>query len=297
MAKVSILSAVYNEEQHVEEMIASVRSQTHTDWELLFVDDYSTDRTVDIILAAAGTDDRIRMVSSGGKVGKVKAFNLAFQSASGEYIILLAGDDRLPPNSLETRVSAVTEAAAKTPNAVAFFKIRTFSKDSRLDGIEIPRGNRSNKSGGSMIMTMAAGKNAFPIPAHLAAEDIWLRFASTASGAMIVEVPRVVLDYRIHEGNSNPRNRPFAQMSESIHKRHLAYQALISDRTLGLEKDTRSYLCGLWEAESLRQHGRILKLTFGTQIPLADRLSFVAMAHPALWRMRQQMFGLLSGRR
>src|SRR6187200_2452417 len=98
--KVSILSPVFNESLYIDEMIRTVVAQSHSDWELLFVDDGSTDETADLIHTWTLTDPRIKLVSRDQKLGKVAAFNRAFDESSGSLLVLLAGDDRLPPDSL-----------------------------------------------------------------------------------------------------------------------------------------------------------------------------------------------------
>ena len=49
----------------------------------------------------------------------------------------------------------------------------------------------------------------FPIDESLVAEDVWLAYGSLDIAAHIVEKADIVLEYRIHDGNSNPRDRPF----------------------------------------------------------------------------------------
>jgi glycosyltransferase involved in cell wall biosynthesis len=213
--KISILSAVYNEAAHIGEMVQSVLSQSEIGWELLFVDDGSTDNSVDVIRRFAGEDCRIRLVSHGVKLGKVSAFNKAFAESKGDVIVLLAGDDRLPPDSLSIRYRAMAAVGHDSP-AAAFFKIRTFSKFRKFDGMVLPRGKSSSRSGGSIAMNRTLAEILFPIEESLVSEDIWLGAASVDLASSIIQKSDVVLEYRIHDGNSNPRNRPFDEMTESI---------------------------------------------------------------------------------
>jgi len=107
--RISILSAVYNEAQHIAEMIKTVQAQDLLDWEILFVDDGSTDDTVKLIKKHAAQDPRVRLISHGSKLGKVKAFNTALEASLGDVIVLLAGDDRLPQGSLVSRATSNTK--------------------------------------------------------------------------------------------------------------------------------------------------------------------------------------------
>ena len=91
-------------------MIDSILVQSHRDWELLFVDDGSEDDTVELIEKAAGKDSRIRLVSAARKLGKVKAFNHCYAAATGQIMVLLAGDDRLPARSLAARAASLASS-------------------------------------------------------------------------------------------------------------------------------------------------------------------------------------------
>jgi len=216
---ISILSPVFNEAAHIREMISSVQRQGDQSWELIFVDDASTDDTVGIVRALMSADSRIRLVSWGLKLGKVKAFNVAFVHSRGDVVVLLAGDDRLPAHSLAVRGAAVRSVPPDSP-AAAFFKIRTFSDTRRFDGITLPKGNRSSRSGGSIAMNRALAEVLFPIDERLVSEDVWLAHAAPDLAKVVIEAPDIVLHYRIHDDNSNPRNRSFADMTKSMHLRH-----------------------------------------------------------------------------
>ncbi|SCG62973.1 Glycosyltransferase involved in cell wall bisynthesis [Micromonospora echinaurantiaca] len=294
--KISILSAVYNEQQHVEEMIASVRSQLHPDWELLFVDDGSTDRTVELITAAAAADPRIQVVGQGRKIGKARAFNLAYAASTGAVVVLLAGDDIMPVDSLRHRAEALGGTPAEE-RVVAFFKLRTFSENPRWDGMVLPRGDSASRSGGSITMTRGLADLVFPIDESLRSEDIWLGHAAEALASRVISLPHVVLHYRMHEGNSNQRAESFTQLNESTRRRHQAYQALLASARLNLPEASRQLLKQLWWAEELRYNGQTLRVLFGPDLPLIDRLAIASMSDPTLYRIRSRYFKLLSGRR
>lgn len=294
MSLVSILSAVHNEADFVTEMIDSVRSQSHDSWELLFVDDGSTDRTVSIIEAWAARDPRIRLVGHGHKIGKVKAFNTAFAASRGDVVVLLAGDDTLPTDSLKIRVEALAPIPADVPG-VAFFKIRWFSDDPRYDGIVHPRGERGNRSGGSITMNRALASLVFPIDETLVAEDIWLGEAAEAIAAHVVDVPVVVLNGRIHGRNSHPRGQPFDVFSASMHRRHRAWECLVADVRIGLDQGARQRLQALWAAEQERYAGRTVGVLRARGVPLASRLGLASMSGPRLYAFRSRFYRLFSG--
>lgn len=294
--RVSILSPVWNEAEYIAEMITSVQSQDLGDWELLFVDDGSTDNTVGIIEEYASQDPRIRLVSHGLKIGKVKAFNLGFYASQGDIIVLLAGDDRIPRGSLGVRHQALASLPKDEP-AVAYFKIRLFSEDAKFDEIVLPKGAAGSRSGGSLTMNRVLAEKLFPIEETLVAEDIWLGYGSERLASVVIDRPEVVIEGRIHAGNSLRRNESFRDMTESIHQRSRALLKLAESEQLPLDLETRQELANMWAAEQLRHDGRLVALaTFGV-LPLMERAALLSRAHPALFALRMRFYKFFTGRR
>lgn len=296
--RVSILSPVRNESRFINEMIRSVQGQTHKDWELIFVDDGSVDDTAVKIAREAKDDHRIRVVDQDSRVrGKAAAFNRAFAASSGDVIVLLAGDDTLPSDSLMVRCSALNAFDPATQDAVAFFKLRTMSERRRLDGMVLPKRGASSRSGGSITLTRALACKVFPIDATLPAEDPWLSYAAVGMAAKVVESSDIVLNYRIHEGNSNPRQRGFAEMTTAMADRHRAWSSLLTAPGITLDERTSAKLRHLARVEQLRSEGSILRILSYRGLPLLDRAAFAAMASPSLFAVRSQFYRTLSGLR
>lgn len=99
MAKISILSPSYNHEKYVGSFINSVLAQTFDDWELIIVDDCSTDNNVAEIKKYS--DQRIHFFKSDYNQGIGNSLNFAFSKVSGEYIVICASDDMLLPGYFE----------------------------------------------------------------------------------------------------------------------------------------------------------------------------------------------------
>jgi glycosyltransferase involved in cell wall biosynthesis len=295
--KISILSAVYNEESHVDEMIDSVLAQSRGDWELIFVSDGSTDATVDRISARMAGDERIRLVGEGNKIGKAAAFNLAFAAACGDVLLLLAGDDTIPTDSLETRTRSFAGNDLRRVRMVTFCKLTTMSEDRRHDGVVLPRGTGSSHSGGAMALSRALAEVVFPIEPSLVSEDLWLSRAAEGLAERIVEIPRSGLNYRIHPGNSNPRMRPFSEMSKALAVRHEAFRLLLECPRFELPTSMRDRLQLLWHAERLRREGQVFQLIALRGLPPIDRAAYAAGANRLLFRIRQRFYRIFSGRR
>ena len=96
---VSVLMPVFNGRSHVQHAIDSIRAQTWSDWEMIIIDDASTDRTADIVEAAVTADSRILLVRHDQNRGLAVSLNEAFRRSSGNLIARMDADDR----SLEAR--------------------------------------------------------------------------------------------------------------------------------------------------------------------------------------------------
>lgn len=100
---VSVIMPTYNGAGHVAETIESVLRQSFEDWELVIVDDCSTDATPAVL--ARFTDRRISVIASPVNNGPVAARNLAFAAARGRYVAGLDQDDLCHPNRFAAQVA------------------------------------------------------------------------------------------------------------------------------------------------------------------------------------------------
>ena len=108
---VSILTPCYNGERFIPETIESVLRQTYPHWDMIVVDDGSTDRTAEIAAGYAARDSRVRLVRQPNG-GTASARNSAMKRASGRYIALLDADDVWDANFLERQLAFMREKGA-----------------------------------------------------------------------------------------------------------------------------------------------------------------------------------------
>ena len=80
---VSVVMPAYNAEKYIGEAIRSVQSQTYANWNLLVIDDCSTDHTADVVRAFVNTDDRIRLFQNTHNLGAAKTRNRGVDLAKG----------------------------------------------------------------------------------------------------------------------------------------------------------------------------------------------------------------------
>ena len=101
---VSIITPVYNGEDTIVETIESVLNQTFKDFEMIVVDDISTDNTRKIVEEYTKKDKRVKYYLLPSKGGASAARNYAISKASGRYIAFLDGDDLWYPEKLEKQI-------------------------------------------------------------------------------------------------------------------------------------------------------------------------------------------------
>ncbi len=107
--KISVIMPAYNSEKYIAEAIESILAQTYGNWELIAVDDGSTDRTGEIIDYYAAKDDRIYVVHKGNK-GVSHARNTGLDLATGEWIAFLDNDDIYYEEAFETMLGEAGDA-------------------------------------------------------------------------------------------------------------------------------------------------------------------------------------------
>lgn len=122
---VSIVTASYNSSRFIQATIESVLAQTYTNWEMVIVDDRSSDRTPDIVAAMAARDDRIRLICLEQNQGPAVARNLAINSGTGRYVAFIDHDDLWLPEKLEKQIRFMQEEG----RAISFTNYRRMSED------------------------------------------------------------------------------------------------------------------------------------------------------------------------
>src|SRR5258706_12531894 len=97
---ISVIMPAYNAEKFITQSIQSVIAQTYSNWELVIVDDGSTDNTKEIVSGFQKTEPRIKYIyQPNGRQGKAR--NTGIEHAAGEWIAFLDAEDILIPAMLE----------------------------------------------------------------------------------------------------------------------------------------------------------------------------------------------------
>ncbi len=103
---VSVLMPVFNGAEWLVECIDSIKQQSYTKWELIMVNDFSTDHSAELMNRIAQNDKRIKAIDNRDK-GIIPALTLAFNHSKGAFITRMDVDDLMPPDKLNQFVAAM----------------------------------------------------------------------------------------------------------------------------------------------------------------------------------------------
>jgi teichuronic acid biosynthesis glycosyltransferase TuaG len=134
---VSIITPSFNSEKFIAETIQSVKNQTYSNWEMIIVDDCSTDKTVSIIEEFLAKDNRIRFFQLDKNSGAGIAREIALSKAQGDYIAFLDADDLWKPLKLEKQLQFLKDNSA--PFTFSFYDCMDEEGNSLNKRVEAPR--------------------------------------------------------------------------------------------------------------------------------------------------------------
>jgi glycosyltransferase involved in cell wall biosynthesis len=120
---------VYNAENYLDDCLQSIQGQSYANWELIIVNDYSTDDSNKIIQEWCKKDQRLMCYQNVEK-GIIPALNLAFTNTCGKYITRMDADDLMPSNKLQL----FAQQAVKNPKSIITGKVSYFAKGQVSEG-------------------------------------------------------------------------------------------------------------------------------------------------------------------
>lgn len=127
---VSILTPFKNISKYIEECLESISNQSFTNWELLIVDDHSTDDSYELVEKFSKSDKRIQLFTNDGD-GIIDALRLAFKHSKGSNITRMDSDDIMSKNKLEVMVQQLNKYGK---NHVALGLVKYFRDSGISDG-------------------------------------------------------------------------------------------------------------------------------------------------------------------
>lgn len=230
-AAVTVIMPAYNMADYIAESIRSVQAQTFPDWELVVVDDGSTDRTLAIVEDIARRDPRVRPMGLASNSGNRPAVprNHGLGAARGRYIAFLDSDDSWHPEKLGRQV-AILDADPDTQLVYVLFSVRL--ADGTLRGPypaarRRPRGHAFGQlyvhpvvSNSAVMLRRAVLDRVGPLdenPRLVEDQDLWLRIARVGPIDYVDGEP--LLTYRQRATSHSSGNlRPWLRMMAVLRK-------------------------------------------------------------------------------
>ena len=197
---VSVVTPVWNAAATLPAAVASVRAQSLADWELILVDDASTDGSRELARGLAAGDPRIRLIERATNGGAAAARNDAIRAARGRLVAFLDADDRWYPEKLARQA----EFMAEHGHALVFSAYRRVDAAGRPLGVvrPPPRVSREQLLRGNVIGCLTAvydsavfGRAEMPEIRRRQDYGLWLRLLRQVAYAHAL--PEVLADYRV----------------------------------------------------------------------------------------------------
>ena len=203
---------VYNGAAYIKAAIESIVQQTYSHWELIVVNDASTDDTVQIVNAFK--DDRIKLIHNQKQLGLAHVRNVAIAASKGKYIAILDSDDIAGKDRLALQVAFLEShpqhclvcswVNAIDTNGVSINQQQHLYTDAELSTVLFFH-NCIAQSSVMLRRSMLPGDAPYD-PAFPPAEDyqLWVRMLRKHSAHLMQQT---LLHYRLHEANSSAKNR------------------------------------------------------------------------------------------
>jgi glycosyltransferase involved in cell wall biosynthesis len=206
---VSIITPAYNVADFISETIASVFNQSYTNWELIIIDDHSTDNTVAIAKEYAQKDKRVKVIQTLHNGGAPAARNLGVESAEGDLIAFLDSDDTWAENKLAIQVALMED----TNIIFSYASYHVMDENGRTIGRTVEAPDNISYSlllKGCNVGCLTAmynvrvlGKQYFSLVSRRGKEDyeLWLKIAKACTGKQkMVGIKEPLAFYRKRSG-------------------------------------------------------------------------------------------------
>jgi teichuronic acid biosynthesis glycosyltransferase TuaG len=207
---VSIITPTYNSAKYIVETIQSVQNQTYTNWEMIIVDDKSSDNTTEIVAQFAKTDSRIKTFLMPTNSGPAKARNLGIENVTGKYMTFLDADDIWFPDFIENSINTINKtgihfvfSSYKRSNEKLEFVYSDFIVPEKVSYTDILKSN-SISCLTAFLDIQKLGKKAMPDIFKRQDMGLWLQYLKEIPYAYGIQEPKAI--YRIRE-NSLSRNK------------------------------------------------------------------------------------------
>ncbi len=202
---VSVITPTYNCGKFIEETIKSVQAQTYTNWEMIIVDDCSTDNTKEIVENIAANDSRIKYHCLETNSGAAVARTEAMKKAQGNYMAFLDSDDLWSSEKLEKQLLFMKE---KGINFSATYYEQITEDGKKLGKIvKAPKKTDYNRLlldcpvGNSTVVYSVGAMGKFEVPNIRKRNDDALWLTMLKKEKYIYGMPEVLMQYRVRKNS------------------------------------------------------------------------------------------------
>lgn len=264
MVKVSVIIPAYNGDRYIGEAIESILSQTYNDYEIIVVDDGSTDNTRQVIQQYG---NKIQYFSQTNQ-GVAASRNLGLTKAQGEYIAFLDQDDIFLPHKLASQVTLLEQnpSLGIANSGWQIVNQQGETKAAVKPWVEIPELKLANLIIwkpvflGAMLFRRSWLERTEGFNTTLEqTPDVDLVLRLVAVGCAAGWVQQTTVKYRQHEANASRNTLLQAQELDQILERFFT-QSNLSPEIKSLETESR-YQSLIWSAWRLQQTGYLLKMS------------------------------------
>lgn len=207
---VSIITPAYNSAKFIAETIQSVQNQTHENWEMIVVDDGSSDETIAIVQAFIDEDKRIQCYKLAQNSGPGVARNFAIEKAKGAFMTFIDADDIWFPNFIENSIKTIEKTGVsfvfssyKRSNENLEFVYSDFIVPQKVTYTDILKSN-SISCLTAFVDIKTLGKKYMPLIRKRQDMGLWLNYLKVIPFAYGIQETQAI--YRIRE-NSLSRNK------------------------------------------------------------------------------------------
>ncbi|WP_339834721.1 glycosyltransferase family 2 protein [uncultured Flavobacterium sp.] len=202
---VSIITPTYNSGKYIAETIQSVQKQTHQNWEMILVDDCSSDNTIDLIKSFIANDNRIQLYQLESNSGPAVARNKGIENVSGKYMTFLDADDIWFEDFIENSIKTIHEtgihfvfSSYKRSDEELNFIHSDFIVPKKVTYTDILKSN-SISCLTAFLDIETLGKKSMPLIRKRQDMGLWLQYLKEIPFAYGIQEPKAI--YRIRENS------------------------------------------------------------------------------------------------
>lgn len=222
---VSVIMPAYNAALFIEEAIASVQAQTVADWELLVIDDCSSDNTCKIVEEISAKDSRVKLLINEKNMGAAGSRNRGLDIFRGKYVALLDSDDYWYPQMLEKMIARAEETKADI--IYCSYELVDEQGVKVCNDFLVPDATTFRESIVRSVITCStvlvtgelAKNNRFPV--NMYHEDIAMWFQILREGGTARGVQEVLAAYRQRSNSKTANKLKSAGRRWIIYRKHL----------------------------------------------------------------------------